>query len=100
MLKDADAGDGEGWLIVDDLVDTGSTARVVRERLPKALFATIYANPLAGPWSTPSSRKSAKTPGSYFPGMWHWLMRHPSVAANRPATLHTATLSIKRVSPR
>ncbi|MED5358721.1 MAG: xanthine phosphoribosyltransferase, partial [Pseudomonadota bacterium] len=30
MLKDADAGDGEGWLIVDDLVDTGSTARVVR----------------------------------------------------------------------
>ena len=20
--------------------------------------------------------------------MWHWLMRHPSVAANEPATLH------------
>ena len=49
MLKDADAGDGEGWLIVDDLVDTGSTARVVRERLPKALFATIYAKPAGRP---------------------------------------------------
>ena len=49
MLKDADAGDGEGWLIVDDLVDTGSTARVVREHLPKALFATIYAKPAGRP---------------------------------------------------
>ena len=49
ILKDADAGDGEGWLIVDDLVDTGSTARVVREHLPKALFATIYAKPAGRP---------------------------------------------------
>jgi xanthine phosphoribosyltransferase len=49
VLKDADAGDGGGWLIVDDLVDTGSTARVVRERLPKAHFATIYAKPAGRP---------------------------------------------------
>jgi len=39
------AGDGAGWLIVDDLVDTGNTARVVREMLPKAHFATVYAKP-------------------------------------------------------
>src|SRR5687767_7150724 len=26
----AAAGDGSGWLVVDDLVDTGTTARVVR----------------------------------------------------------------------
>jgi xanthine phosphoribosyltransferase len=32
-------------LIVDDLVDTGSTARVVREMLPGAHFATVYAKP-------------------------------------------------------
>ena len=38
-------GDGEGWLIVDDLVDTGQTGRIVRERLPKAHFATVYAKP-------------------------------------------------------
>jgi len=42
-------GDGTGWLIVDDLVDTGSTARKVRELLPKAHFATIYAKPLGRP---------------------------------------------------
>jgi xanthine phosphoribosyltransferase len=36
---------GEGWLLIDDLVDTGTTARVVRAMLPKAHFATVYAKP-------------------------------------------------------
>lgn len=49
VLKEATAGDGEGWLIVDDLVDTGQTARAVRDRLPKAHFATIYAKPAGRP---------------------------------------------------
>lgn len=40
------AGDGSGFLIVDDLVDTGTTARVVRGLLPRAHFATVYAKPL------------------------------------------------------
>jgi xanthine phosphoribosyltransferase len=40
---------GEGVLIVDDLVDTGKTARVVRERLPNAHFATVYAKPMGRP---------------------------------------------------
>jgi xanthine phosphoribosyltransferase len=39
------AGDGEGFLIIDDLVDSGSTARVVRALLPKAHFACVYAKP-------------------------------------------------------
>jgi xanthine phosphoribosyltransferase len=39
------AGDGGGWLIIDDLVDSGSTAKVVRNLLPKAHFATVYAKP-------------------------------------------------------
>ncbi|MGP1397498.1 MAG: xanthine phosphoribosyltransferase [Inquilinaceae bacterium] len=48
VLKDHQ-GDGEGWLIVDDLVDTGTTARIVREMLPKAHFATVYAKPAGRP---------------------------------------------------
>jgi xanthine phosphoribosyltransferase len=40
---------GAGVLIVDDLVDTGATARVVREMLPKAHFATVYAKPAGRP---------------------------------------------------
>lgn len=38
-------GDGTGWLVVDDLVDTGNTAKIVREMLPKAHIATVYAKP-------------------------------------------------------
>ena len=38
-------GDGTGWLIIDDLVDTGNTAKLVRELLPKATLATVYAKP-------------------------------------------------------
>jgi len=45
----AAAGDGEGWLLVDDLVDTGTTAKVVRALLPKAHFATVYAKPKGRP---------------------------------------------------
>ncbi|MBP6819511.1 MAG: xanthine phosphoribosyltransferase [Ferrovibrio sp.] len=52
ILKQADAAlpsQGEGWLIVDDLVDTGITAKAVRQLLPKAHFATIYAKPNGRP---------------------------------------------------
>jgi xanthine phosphoribosyltransferase len=45
----AASGDGTGWLIVDDLVDTGSTAKVVRALLPRAHLATIYAKPAGKP---------------------------------------------------
>jgi xanthine phosphoribosyltransferase len=39
------AARGRNVLIVDDLVDTGRTARVVREMLPEAHLATVYAKP-------------------------------------------------------
>ncbi len=48
VLKKIDS-DGEGLLIIDDLVDTGKTGRVVREMLPKAFFATVYAKPEGKP---------------------------------------------------
>jgi xanthine phosphoribosyltransferase len=45
----AAAGDGEGFLIIDDLVDTGATAKVVRDLLPRATFACLYAKPAGKP---------------------------------------------------
>jgi xanthine phosphoribosyltransferase len=42
-------GDGEGYLLIDDLVDTGRTAKIVRQLLPKAYFATLYAKPAGRP---------------------------------------------------
>ena len=41
--------DGEGVLIVDDLVDTGKTLELVRKLYPKAHFATVYAKPKGKP---------------------------------------------------
>ena len=40
---------GEGVLIVDDLVDTGNTLKLVRDLFPKAQFATVYAKPMGAP---------------------------------------------------
>ena len=45
----AAAGDGEGWLIIDDLVDSGTPAKLVRGLLPKAHLATIYAKQAGKP---------------------------------------------------
>ena len=36
---------GKNWLVVDDMVDTGITAALVRKQLPEAYFSTIYAKP-------------------------------------------------------
>ena len=52
VLKSPDAslvGDGEGILVIDDLVDSGKTLEVVRDMLPKAHFATVYAKPKGRP---------------------------------------------------
>ncbi len=45
----ANVGDGAGWLVVDDLVDTGRTFEVLRRLLPKAHYATVYAKPAGRP---------------------------------------------------
>ena len=45
----AGGGRGRGVLVVDDLVDTGKTAKLVREAMPEAHFATVYAKPMGRP---------------------------------------------------
>ena len=50
IIKEVNLPDGgEGWLIIDDLVDTGETAKAVRKMIPKAHFATVYAKPSGRP---------------------------------------------------
>ncbi|HIF9057224.1 TPA: xanthine phosphoribosyltransferase [Photobacterium damselae] len=44
VLKQAD-GDGEGFIIIDDLVDTGGTAEKIREMYPRGKFVTVCAKP-------------------------------------------------------
>ncbi len=52
VLKSPDPdimGDGEGILIIDDLVDTGNTLKIVKNLYPKAHIATVYAKPKGKP---------------------------------------------------
>lgn len=48
ILKSPDSvdNDGEGWLVIDDLVDTGKTFELARQTLPKAHYACIYVKPM------------------------------------------------------
>lgn len=41
---------GEGWLVIDDLSDTGKTSEMIRKMLPKAYMAVIYAKPKGQPY--------------------------------------------------
>ena len=59
--------DGESWLIIDDLVDTGATAKAVRERLPKAHFAAVYAKPAGRPMVDTFITEVSQDTWIYFP---------------------------------
>jgi xanthine phosphoribosyltransferase len=60
-------GDGDGWLLIDDLVDTGKTAKAVRERLPRAHFATLYAKPMGRPIVDTFVKEFKQDKWIYFP---------------------------------
>lgn len=42
-------GDGAGLLVVDDLADTGRTTRAIRDMLPAAHYAALFAKPQGRP---------------------------------------------------
>lgn len=61
------AGDGAGYLLIDDLVDTGKTAQVVRSMLPKAHFATLYAKPAGRPFVDTCVKEFKQNKWIFFP---------------------------------
>lgn len=48
-IKNLGGGTGKGVLVIDDLVDTGKTASMVRQLLPEVHFAAVYAKPQGRP---------------------------------------------------
>jgi xanthine phosphoribosyltransferase len=38
-------GDGAGWLVIEDIADTGNTLKAVRRILPNAHVAVLYVKP-------------------------------------------------------
>jgi len=63
----AGGGEGAGVLIVDDLVDTGQTAKVVRSLLPRAHLATVYAKPMGRPMVDTFITEVSQDTWIYFP---------------------------------
>jgi len=60
-------GKGKGVLVVDDLTDTGKTFKVVREMLPNAHFATVYAKPAGRPLVDTFITEVSQDTWIYFP---------------------------------
>lgn len=58
---------GKGLLVIDDLVDTGKTASMVRAMLPHAHFATVYAKPLGRPVVDTFVTEVSQDTWIYFP---------------------------------
>ena len=74
VLKDVSAavkalgdGQGKGVLVIDDLTDTGKTAKVVRDMLPHAHFATVYAKPAGRPMVDTFVTEVGQDTWIYFP---------------------------------
>ena len=59
--------DGANVLVVDDLVDTGKTAQMVRSMLPNAHIATVYAKPLGRPIVDTFVTEVSQDTWIYFP---------------------------------
>jgi xanthine phosphoribosyltransferase len=66
VAPDVTKGGGK-LLIVDDLVDTGKTAKVVRDILPGAHFATVYAKPMGRPLVDTFITEVSQDTWIYFP---------------------------------
>lgn len=62
-----DTNGGEGVLVIDDLTDTGATAKTVREMLPSAHFATVYAKPSGKPTVETYVTEVSQDTWIYFP---------------------------------
>lgn len=72
ILKDVTAtDDGEGFLVIDDLVDTGNTLRALKKRLPKARFITVYGKPAGLELVNDFEAKLAQDTWIHFPWDMH-----------------------------
>ncbi|MEM8552400.1 MAG: xanthine phosphoribosyltransferase [Pseudomonadota bacterium] len=71
VLKDVDASlramDPAKLLVVDDLVDTGKTAQLVRQKLPGVHVATVYAKPKGRPQVDTYVTEVSQDTWIYFP---------------------------------
>ena len=66
-IKAIGDGQGKGVLVIDDLTDTGKTAKIVRDMLPNAHFAAVYAKPAGRPQIDTFVTEVSQDTWIYFP---------------------------------
>lgn len=66
-VVDLAGGGGSAVLVIDDLVDTGKTARLVRELVPQCHYATLYAKPQGRPMVDTFITEVSQDTWIYFP---------------------------------
>lgn len=79
------APNGGRILLIDDLVDTGRTAKIVREMLPDAHFATVYAKPEGRPMVDSYVTEVSQDTWIFFPWDTELSFVEP-IASSRPET--------------
>jgi xanthine phosphoribosyltransferase len=83
VLK-APPGDGAGWLVIDDLVDTGATARIVRKLMPRAHIAAVYAKPAGKPLIDSYVTEVSQDTWIHFPWDTELQFVQPIAGTSRP----------------
>ena len=68
VIKEPFLEDSEDMLVIDDLVDTGRTLDLVRRLFPPRISRPYTPSPRDVRSLTPLSPRSARIPGSIFPG--------------------------------
>lgn len=59
--------EGQGWLIIDDLSDTGNTFKLIRSMYPKAHYACVYVKPNGAPQADTYIENVPQESWIYFP---------------------------------
>jgi len=76
-IVDLAGGEGVAVLVIDDLVDTGRTARLVRDMVPKCHYATMYAKPAGRPLVDTFITEVSQDTWIYFPWDMGWAFQPP-----------------------
>lgn len=99
VLKRAE-GDGEGFIVIDDLVDTGGTAVAIREMYPKRTLSPSSQNRLVVRWLMTMLLISRKIPGLNSRGIWASYSSRQSPVANlsTPGTAGRCSFNFRRVT--
>ena len=79
--------DGATLLVIDDLVDTGETIRLVRTALPRAHFASVYAKPKGRPLVDTHVKDVGQETWIYFPWDLGLSFQPPIAGSDEETTL-------------